>query len=508
MKFTNPIIPGFAPDPSVVRDWELTGHAICRSSQLDLSRAFTKLIPLPDERSIHVTGGLFAATIRYHKGFFYVICTNTFADPNDNTHKFQNFYVTCAEERISSTTGWSDPCYFDFPGIDPSLFIDQDTNRAYVHGSYRSGPPWAPDCSIRQFEIDLATGKPLTDIKFLWKGASTDAEGPHIYKKDGWYYLITAEGSTFDGHEINIARSRDIWGPYDGYTHNPLLTAKGRDTDIKWTGHGDFVQDEAGNWFCVHLGIRHNKSDPNRHPLGRETFLTPMQWEEGEWPEIAQTQLEFHAEIPDQLPHDLLVVGNDSAHNTEDVYIRTPELGKYIYDAEKQSYSIQASSSGLSAPLGTTSFVGRRQRQQASQASTTLSLSQFDHTNSEINAGLSVYKDDLRYASIAFKSKSRELLLEVRSVRDMKVKNRILRAKNVPMDFYTIRLRITADLDGYLFESNFGELWEPMGRVDSLEMSGYDMTGTIFGICASSSQENGKDDTSGEWVKFETFIVT
>ncbi|KAJ5974416.1 murein transglycosylase [Penicillium waksmanii] len=534
MKFTNPVIPGFAPDPSIVKvrdsffivnssfhvfpglpiyvsknlqDWELKAHAICRPSQLDLSQAFTKLIPLPGGRAIHITGGLFAATIRYHKGIFYVICTNAYEDPHDHTHKFQNFYVSCPEEGIFSTTGWSDPIYFDFPGIDPSLFIDPDTNRAYVHGSYRAGPPWAPDCSIRQFEIELATGKPLTDIKFLWKGASTDAEGPHMYKKDDWYYLVTAEGSTFEGHEIDISRSRNIWGPYDGYPHNPLLTAKGRDTDIKWTGHGDFIQDEAANWFCVHLGIRYNSSNPNRHPLGRETFLTPMQWEKGEWPKITQTRMQFEVDVPGQFAQNLIPVDNRSENRNEDLYIRTPDLGRYMYDAENHTYSLQASPSALSTSLGTTTFVGLRQRQLVSQASTTLSLAQFDHINSEINAGLAVYKDDLRFALMAFRSKSRELLVEVKSVLDMKVEKRVLGTKNVPRHVNAIHLRVTADPDGYSFESKLGKSWEKMGRIDSSEMSGYDMTGTIFGICTTSTQESGKYDASGEWVAFEAFTV-
>ncbi|KAF3387120.1 Non-reducing end alpha-L-arabinofuranosidase [Penicillium rolfsii] len=535
MRFNNPIIPGFAPDPSIVRvrdtfflvnssfhvfpgipiyvsqnlqDWELKGHAICRPSQLDLTRAFTKLISLPDGRALHITGGLFAPTIRYHKGVFYVVCTNAVEDPHDKSHKFQNFYVSCLEKDIFSTAGWSDPIYFEFPGIDPSLFIDPDTDRAYVHGSYRTGPPWAPECSIRQFEIDLATGNPLSEIKFLWKGASTDAEGPHIYRKNGWYYLITAEGSTFDGHEINIARARNIWGPYEGHVHNPLVTAKGQeDVDVRWIGHGDFVQDVTGNnWFCVHLGIRNNKSDSKRHPLGRETFLTHMTWDESEWPRITPTRMQFEVDFPVQL-RQYPILTHKKMNRNETLYIRTPDLRKYDHDPLNQTYSLQVAHSTLSTPLGTPTFVGWRQRRLNSQVSTALSLSQFNHASSKIQSGLAVYKDDLRYAFVAFTAKSRELTVEVRSVQKMNEENRILETRRVPRDVNTIGLRITAHVDNYSFESRLGGLWETMGIIDSAEMSGYDMTGTIFGLFATATPEEGEGGSDGGWVRFDTLSI-
>lgn len=177
MKFTNPIIPGFAPDPSIVlvegvfylvnssfhifpglpiytsRDlqhWSLEGHALCRTSQLSLSGAFNKLIQPPNSQPVFITGGLFAPTIRFFQGRFYIVCTNTFKDI-DGTSCYQNFLISCEKHEVFSG-GWSDPVLFDFPGIDPGLFFDASTGKAYLHGSHRTGPAWAPNCSIRQFE--------------------------------------------------------------------------------------------------------------------------------------------------------------------------------------------------------------------------------------------------------------------------------------------------------------------------------------------------------------------
>lgn len=530
MKFTNPIIPGFAPDPSIVkvrdifylvtssfhtfpgipiyasknlRDWELKGHAICRPSQLDLSHCFSKLIPipLPGGQPLVITGGLFAATIRFHDGFFYITCTNVYEDPKDGTEHYGNFFIKCLEDRIFDDDGWSDPIYFAFFGIDPSLFFDPRTGRAYVQGSHREGPAAAPDCSIRQFEIDIDTGKLLTDIRQLWKGSSTDAEGPHMYFKDAWYYLITAEAGTFERHRVGVARSRDIWGPYEGYDQNPLLTAYGRDEDIRWTGHADFFQDRVGHWFCVHLGIQYDRSEPARHPMGRETFLTPVEWGEGEWPKITQTQKEFEmvlSEADDDLPK-----GFTQGGPKEDLYIRIPELESYEYLGERGGYSLQASPAHLSTPKGTSTFVGRRQRYLHSSASTVISLSQFNNVTHHIYAGLTIYKDRFSHSAIAYDTRSRELRIEVQSIVDKKVDKRIIGAQSVSKDVDSVILKIQSDKDGYSFHVKTID-WQELGNIDSKELSGYDMTGAMFGIFANILHEEDNSPVR-EWVTFDKF---
>ncbi|KAI9172760.1 Non-reducing end alpha-L-arabinofuranosidase BoGH43A [Paramyrothecium foliicola] len=460
-----------------------------------------KVIGLPNGKAIILTGGLFAPTIRHYNNSFHIVCTNACQDSEEGGAYFRNFLISCHEDEVFARDGWSDPVYFDFPGIDPSLFFDQTTGKAYVQGSYRVGPPWAPDCSIRQFEIDIQTGKALSDIKLLWKGATTDAEGPHLYAKDGWYYLITAEGSTFDGHEINVARSRGIWGPYEGFSHNPLLTAFERDEDIKWTGHGDFVQDRNGNWFCVHLGVRHDRTNPKRHPLGRETFLTPMVWNEEDWPQISQTKMEFDIETAEAYGSSSLSYDNNVL---QDVYIRTPQLDCYTASHDRQDYSLLPQPSMLASPTGTATFIGRRQRDIKCSASVTLPLAQFDGIETETLAGIALYKDCSRYAAITFSNKSRALVLEVRSMVDQKPQTRIMAKASVPTDQQVLQLRIIADSEGYAFdwmESN----WQSMGSLDSVEMSGYDMTGTIFGLFASIKTET--DDTKKVPVEFTKFRV-
>lgn len=536
MRISNPIIPGFAPDPSIVlvkdtyflvnssfhifpalpiytsknlRDWDLVGHAISNPSYLDLSRSFVKHIPLPDDQSLVVTGGLFAPTIRYHAGTFYIVCTNAYEAP-DGEHCFQNFLISCPEEKIFSGDGWSDLVPFEFPGIDPGLFFDDETGKAYLHGSYRTGPPWAPDCSIRQFEIDVSTGKALSETKFLWKGAAgkDDAEGPHIYRKDGWYYLLTAEASTFEGHQINIARSKDIWGAYEGCPSNPLLTALDKEENVRWTGHGDLFQDTQGNWLCVHLGIRFDGDHPGRHPLGRETFLTTVEWPDDEWPAIAQTQMELDIADSGSGKADESIA--ESASQNKKVYIGTPKLEDYKRSSSGQAhtYDLRAQGTSLSTPMGTTTFLGRRQRSLTSEATCSLVAPRPEETN-VCRAGLAVYKDSLRYRSIYLEPSTGTIVLESKSLGNSEP--RILKlSKTLHPESTSVKFKITSEPGKYSFfwcdPAQDGEAeWTIAAEVDSMLLSARDMTGTIFGIFADKDEETNQSDK--DWITFEDFNV-
>ncbi|KAK7403757.1 hypothetical protein QQX98_010449 [Neonectria punicea] len=176
---------------------------------------------------------------------------------------------------ITRKDQWSDPVYFDFKGIDPSILFGGD--KAYIHGSASLGS----STKINLFEIDLATGKKLSEERSIWGGTGgVYPEGPHLYKRNGWYYLMISEGGTHDGHMITIARSRDIWSPYDPGPNNPFLAARGTNEYIQYTGHCDAFQDETGHWWGVCLGVR--KDEGGRFVMGRKAFLTRGN-RDGEW---------------------------------------------------------------------------------------------------------------------------------------------------------------------------------------------------------------------------------
>ena len=278
--FVNPVIPGFHPDPSVCRagddyflvtssfeyfpgvplfhsrdlvHWRQTGHCLTRTSQLNLDKAWS-------------SGGIFACTIRWHDGLFYMITTNV----SDGGH----FYVT-ANDPFGA---WSDPVRIEGRGFDPDLFWDDDGTVFFTQNSFDGK-------GIRQARIDLTTGKLLEELRVVWPGFEDDrCEGPHLYKIDGRYYLMVAEGGTHHGHMEVIGRSDRPTGPFEPCPHNPILTHRGKVTQpVQATGHADLIQAADGSWWTVFLGIR--PSGWGVHHLGRETFLAPVEWKEG-WPVV------------------------------------------------------------------------------------------------------------------------------------------------------------------------------------------------------------------------------
>ena len=278
MKYMNPILSGMNPDPSVCRvgkdfylvtssfeyfpgipvyhstdliHWEQIGHVLTRESQLKL--------PLGAPNCI----GIYAPTIRYHEGKFYCVVTNVGGKPGDN------FFVTT--ENIYGE--WSEPVWLDFEGIDPSLFFDDD-GKCYYTGT---------DTGVYICEIDPVTGKRLGEKQYPWNGTGgNNPEGPHLYKKNGWYYLMIAEGGTELCHMVTVARSRQVNGPYEECPWNPILTNRCTGLPIKAIGHADLVEDISGGWWAVCLGNR-PIAYPFRHIMGRETMLVPVVWKE-DWP--------------------------------------------------------------------------------------------------------------------------------------------------------------------------------------------------------------------------------
>lgn len=310
MKFTNPIIPGNYPDPSICRvgedyylvnssfeyfpglpvfhsrdlvRWRQLGHAIDRVTQLDLD-------------CIPVWNGLWAPTIRFHDGTFYIINTLTEWVPSKPSRRRGNFIVTASDP----AGPWSDPVWIPgAPGIDPSLLFDDD-GRVWYTGNRPTGRHYEGHCEIWTQELDLKTMRLAGRRHAIWDGAlkrARYAEGPHIHKNNGWYYLFAAEGGTGIDHAVSVARSRSVTGPYEGHSKNPIVTnrACGGKHPIGCTGHPDIVDTPAGDWWMVLLAVRpYGNSLCN---LGRETFLVPMTWE-NEWPVVSPGSGQVSFEYP------------------------------------------------------------------------------------------------------------------------------------------------------------------------------------------------------------------
>ncbi len=306
----NPIIPGFYPDPSICRVGE-DFYIVCSSFEMcpglpifhskdlahweQIGNAMTQENGFHMERNCGV-GGLMAPTLRYQNGIFYIINAN-FADKGN--------YIICAEKPEGP---WSSPHWLDdVPGIDASLFFDDD-GQAYIIGT---GDVWDNGTGVRERGIWIAkydinrfcmSGEPVTIFNSALRcGAAPEA--PHIYHIGEYYYLIIAEGGTEHYHAVMAARSKEIMGFYEGNPANPVMTHRhmGFGCPIINIGHADLVELEDGSWYAVMLGSR--LIDGKYKNLGRETFICPVEWERG-WPLFSPEtgRIELSYEAPKSLP--------------------------------------------------------------------------------------------------------------------------------------------------------------------------------------------------------------
>lgn len=304
----NPILTGFNPDPSVCRvgddyyiatstfewfpgvqihhsrdlvNWRLLGRALDRVSQLDM-------------RGCQNSGGIWAPCLTHADGKFWLVFTNVHHHMSGVVMDTPNYLVTA--DRIEGP--WSEPVYLNSRGFDPSLFHDDDGRKYIVQmqmGEAFSGVRF--DGIILQ-EFDPGTMRLVGPSRKIWPGSTIGiTEGPHLLKRNGWYYLITAEGGTALRHAVSVCRSRTLWGPYELHPENPILTAFQQDSlALQSTGHGSLVETPGGEWFMVHLCHRPlqrpgrlvlEREENKSAPLGRETCIQKLRWDADGWPRLA-----------------------------------------------------------------------------------------------------------------------------------------------------------------------------------------------------------------------------
>jgi xylan 1,4-beta-xylosidase len=325
----NPVIPGFNPDPSFVRvgddyyivnstfewlpgvqihhsrdlvNWRLIGHALTRPSQLDL-------------RGVVGSGGVWAPSLSYHDGQFWLIYTNIRYWGKGQPFKDIGIYLVTAKDILGP---WSEPVVLNSIGFDPSLFHDDDGRKWLVNmvwdfrkGHYRFAGIVAQEYDHEQRKLVGPMTKILEKQNIL-------TEGPNIYKRDGWYYLMMAEGGTGWNHGISMARSRSVTGPYELDPQPSVLTARGdASLALQKAGHGELVETPAGEWYLAHLASRPLRLDPavspNKNPegertgwccpLGRETCIQKVEWSADGWLRLASGGTDPQAEVP--APKDL-----------------------------------------------------------------------------------------------------------------------------------------------------------------------------------------------------------
>ena len=523
--FSNPILSGFAPDPSIVRvaddlylinstfeyfpgipvyhsrdliNWELISYAIHDPTQAELS-------------GIKSSDGIHASTIRYHDGLFYVITTNN-VDGN-----MVNFIVTAEDPRGP----WSAPYVLEgAPGIDPSLFFDDDGRAWYVGNHMPPDPEFNGQAEIWLQELDLEQMQLTGERHYLWRGCCQGvwAEGPHIYKKDGYYYLLISEGGTAYEHALAVAISKDITGPYQNNPRNPVLTHRqlSYDTPITGVGHADLVELRDGRWYAVALGWR--LVDGRDGILGRETFLVPVVWEtEHYWwkeekltfpvfsPKTGRVELHFPPPFDgtSQKSTDGLVDEfNEPALGLEWNFRRAPVQDFYSLSDNEGSLRLYLQQ-GAIAEKEQYSFVGIRQRHFEFEAVTQMT---FLPSNETEQAGLIVIQNDKSAYLLTMTASDAGNQLQL----SQSLYGDVMALVEQPFDGDSIYLKVAGTyLDYGFYYSTDDENWHEIGKgVDGTALSpnflrGYNYTGAYVGLYASA---NGK--VSDNYADFESFQYT
>ena len=190
-----------------------------------------------------------------------------------------------------------DPHYLNSSGFDPSLFHDDDGKKYVLNMLVDHRPGKNRFAGILLQEYDHQAGRLVGPIKNVWRGtANKGTEGPHIYRKDGWYYLVVAEGGTGRNHCVSVARSQSIWGPFEEHPHNPIMTARhDLSLTLQKSGHASFIETTPGEWYLVHLCSR---PQAGYSILGRETALQKLRWDTDDWPYLASGGVEPQDVVP------------------------------------------------------------------------------------------------------------------------------------------------------------------------------------------------------------------
>jgi xylan 1,4-beta-xylosidase len=303
----NPILRGFNPDPSVIRinndyyiatstfEW-FPGVQIYHSADLQnwklIARPLNKLSQL-DMRGVPDSCGVWAPCLSYDKEKFYLVYSNvkSFAGVWKDA---PNYLVTTED----ITGEWSDPVFISSAGFDGSLFHDDDGKKWYLSIiiDHRKGKMFG---GITLQEFNNTTKKLTGQAYHIFKGSSLGlTEGPHLYKKDGYYYLLTAEGGTEYGHAATMARSKNITGPYELSPHHPFISTRDyKDYYLQKCGHADLMQTKEGKWLAVFLTAR--PLTPNGLCiLGRETAIETVEWPQNEWPVLGSGSCVPRVEVP------------------------------------------------------------------------------------------------------------------------------------------------------------------------------------------------------------------
>jgi xylan 1,4-beta-xylosidase len=525
IKFTNPILAGFYPDPSITKvgtDYYLVnstfsyfpGIPVFHSKDLKNWKQIGNVIERNTQMTFLGDGtsrGLFAPSINYHKGTFYMTCTNI--------DKGGNFVMTAK----NPAGPWSDPVWLrEVRGIDPSLFFDKD--KAYI--VYNSDAPdnkplYSGHRTIRTYEFDPATLKVSGEEHLLVNGGVDISkkpvwiEGPHIFKREDWYYICAAEGGTSVNHSQVILRSRSATGPYVPYENNPILTQRDLDPNrpnpVTSTGHAELVEGPDGKTYAIFLAVR--PYEGNFYNTGRETFIAPVKWTNG-WPVINPDfkEVQYHyaadykeikqAGAPPQS-------GNFSYRTTFDKKLDQSLL--FLRKNDSSWYSL-SKKNGLTMKLKpetcmektNPAFLGKRQQHMFCTASTAL---HFNPKSENEKAGLMIFQGEFNFYFMCKSIKENKTVIQLFKG-DRQGKDMIL-ITELPLSNPSAAIQMEIEAKGGLYDFRYkqgNEDWLTLknnvdGKYLSTQAAG-GFIGSLFALYATSSGQQSDNTASFKWLDY------
>lgn len=525
----NPVLTGFNPDPSICRvgddyyiatstfewfpgvqihhsrdlaHWRLVGQALDRVSQLDM-------------RGCQNSAGIWAPCLTHSDGKFWLVYTNVRHHGGGVVMDTPNYLVT--SDSIEGP--WSEPTFLNSSGFDPSLFHDDDGRKYIVQMQMGEALSEKRFDGIILQEIDASSLEPIGVPRKIWEGSPIGlTEGPHILKKDDWFYLITAEGGTSVRHAVSICRSKDLWGPYEVHPDNPIMTSFQKDElTLKSAGHGDLVETQNGEWFLPHLCQRllqrpglpvKDRAENKSAPLGRETSIQKVRWDSDGWPRLAHdsnSPLESVEVALSPHPWPVADVREEFAG---------PQLSPHFQtlrepaDPSWLSFSQRPGSLSLRGrdSLASTfdqSLVARRLQHFKARSETCL---YFQPANFKQTAGLIAYYDRFHYHYLRVTSAG-DGQIKIGVISSENDKARYVHAADLPLAAAErLFLRMEMHYEELLFEwSVDGSKWNKIDHIFEATMLGdgvsphSNFTGTFWGLCCQDLS------TRSAWAHFDYF---
>lgn len=517
--FQNPLLSGFYPDPSICRvnddyylvtssfvyypglpifhskdlvNWEQIGHGIHHPEQLDYKNCET-------------SEGLWAPTIRFYNNTFYII--NTFVSAGREANR-DNYIITAKDP----AGPWSSPVFIKgADGIDSSLFFDDDGSMWYVGNYISTECLYEGHHGIYLNELNPKTFQFKGPRYIIWDGKKTQGkwiEAPHIYKKDGWYYLLVAEGGTFLNHSVQMARCKTINGEYEVCPRNPIITHRHMplENPISVTGHADIVETQKGEWWMVLLAVR--PYEGGHYNLGRETFMVPFVWAEDGWPMISNETglIQTEERLPDLPSEPVPLMPETDNFECDSLQMQWntihPPVTPFYSLTERPGYLRLQTRPQVMEEICTPSFVGRRQRHKKFMARTAM---EFAPSTSFEEACLALIQDNRFHYLMVLSHADDSLVLSL-----YKTENghrQLVTQTTIP---YTERIYLCVQGNTTTYNFYYGTTEQELiplalamdaSLLSSVVNNGF--TGTYIGMYTSSNHQESANHADFDWFTYQ-----